>query len=76
MIYANLLIFGLRTLYFTLLNLLSASFLVLPIFSKFHTALFPPVVFLPSAFTDYDEQEYGDASKTAGHLQKTPCTQI
>lgn len=46
MIYANLPIFGLSTLYFTLLNLLSASFLVLPIFSKFYTAFFPIVFFL------------------------------
>lgn len=76
MIYANLLIFGLRTLYFTLLNLLSASFLVLPIFSKFHVAFFPLVVSLSSAFTDHDEKEYGDARETAGHVQKTPRTQI
>lgn len=76
MIYANLPIFGLRTLYFALLNLLSASFLFLPIFSKFHTALsFSNCLFFP-AFTDEDGKEYRDASETAGNAQKTPRPQI
>lgn len=74
MIYANLLIFGLSTIYFVLLNLLSASFLVLPVSSKFHTAFFPNCLF--SAFTDYDEKEYENASETTGHFQKLPRMRI
>lgn len=69
MIYANLLIFGLSTLHFALLNLLSASFLVLPTFSKFHTAFFSNCLFF--AFTDYDEKEYEDAVKPQATFRKS-----
>ena len=40
MIYANFLVFGLSTRSFAPPNLLSASFLVLPLFSKFHFVFF------------------------------------
>jgi len=74
MIYANWLIFGLSPLYFVFLNLLSASFQVLPISSKFHTALFPNCLF--SVFTDDDEKGDENASETTGHFQKLPRIQI
>lgn len=73
MIYANWLIFGLSPLYFVFLNLLSASFQVLPISSKFHTAFFPNYLF--SVFTD-DEKGDENASETTGHFQKLPRMQI
>lgn len=74
LIYANLLIFGLNTLYFSFLKLLSASFLVPSIFRKFHTAFLSNGLFF--AFSDYDEKEYEDPSETVGHIQKTTHVQI
>lgn len=63
--------FGLSALYFSLLNLLSASLLVLSICRMFHTAFLSNCLF--SAFTNCDEKEYEDVSETVDHLQKTPC---
>ena len=73
MIYANVLIFGLSSGYCALLNLLSASFVVLPIFSKFHIAVFSNCLF--SAFTDCDEKKIWRkcASEVAGNIQKAPA---